>query len=174
MSQPGPIVDLVVEAEAWTEALPELAGIAEQGARMALAVLPEARRRAEICVMACEDARIAELNAQFRDKPVPTNVLSWPAFELAPERAGEAPELPPESTAEEGPVFLGDVAIALETTRNEADAASRPLKSHVLHLILHGCLHLLGYDHETSEDAERMEGIERRAMMAAGHSDPYA
>lgn len=169
-----PIVDLVIEAEAWDDALPELADLAEQAAGMALSVLPETHRSAEICVMACDDARIAELNAEFRDKPAPTNVLSWPAHELAPPTPGEMPALPPDSGGTSGPVFLGDVAISLQTTQNEAAAASRPLKSHALHLILHGCLHLLGYDHDTPEDAEVMEGIERRAMIAAGYADPYA
>ncbi|MEM7212827.1 MAG: rRNA maturation RNase YbeY [Pseudomonadota bacterium] len=168
------VTDLVIEAEAWTEALPELPVIAEQASQMALAVLPEGHRRAEVCVMACDDARISELNTAHRGKQSPTNVLSWPAFKLSAEAPGGDPALPPHASENAPPTFLGDVAIALQTTQKEADAASRPLKNHVLHLILHGCLHLLGYDHETQEDAEVMEGIERRAMLAAGCPDPYA
>ena len=167
-----PAVDLVIEDEAWTTALPDLAEVAEAAARMAIGVLPEALRDAEICVLACDDGRIAKLNAEFRGKPQPTNVLSWPAQELASATPGGAPDLP--QAPESGPLMLGDVAIALQTTAREAENASRPLKSHVLHLILHGALHLLGYDHETPEDAEVMEGIERRAMMSAGYPDPYA
>ena len=167
-----PVVDLVIEDEAWISALPGLADVAETAARMALDVLPEGLRDAEICVLACNDGRIAGLNGDFRGKPVPTNVLSWPAQDLAPASPGGVPALP--SAPETGPLMLGDVAIALQTTAREAENASRPLKSHVLHLILHGALHLLGYDHETPEDAEVMEGIERRAMMSAGYPDPYA
>ena len=85
---------------------------------------------------------------------------------------GDAP-LPPPATPESQPILLGDVAIALQTCAREAKAASKPLKNHVTHLILHGVLHLLGYDHETSEDAERMEGIEREALAKAGIPDPY-
>ncbi len=68
---------------------------------------------------------------------------------------------------------LGDVAIALGTVVKEAEAAGLPLKSHTMHLILHGCLHLLGYDHETPQDAELMEELERRALSRAGIADPY-
>ena len=169
-----PTVDLVVEAEAWLEVLPDLAAISERAATMALSVLPEQARDCEICVMACDDARIAELNGPFREKATATNVLSWPAFELGSKTAGAAPEIPPAAGIDGGQVFLGDVAIALQTTVSEAVAASKPLQSHVLHLILHGCLHLLGYDHETPEDAILMEGIETRAMLAEGLPDPYA
>ena len=168
------IVDLVIEHEAWSDVLPELAEIAERAVGLALSVLPEDRRASEICVMACDDARITELNGQFRDKPAPTNVLSWPAFDLAAETAGTAPDLPPAGPDSDQPVFLGDVAIALQTVVAEANEASKPLKNHALHLILHGSLHLLGYDHETPEDAELMEGIESRAMIASGLPDPYA
>ena len=167
-----PVVDLVIEDEAWTAALPDLAEVAEAAARMAIGVLPEGLRDAGICVLACDDDRIAKLNADFRGKPRPTNVLSWPAQALAPATPGGAPDLP--QATESGFLMLGDVAIALQTTASEAENASRPLKSHVLHLILHGTLHLLGYDHETPEDAEVMEGIERRVLMSAGHPDPYA
>lgn len=172
MSQP--VVDLVIEAEAWSEVLPELPDVAERAAAMALSVLPEDARTCEICVLACDDARIAQLNVQFREKTAATNVLSWPAFELGAQNAGDAPSLPRVTDGSGPPVFLGDVAIALQTTVAEADAASKPLKNHIVHLILHGCLHLLGYDHETPEDAALMEGIETRVMLADGLPDPYA
>ena len=165
---PEPVVDLVVEEEGWLDALPDLAGVAERAARLALdaaGVAPEGR---EIALLACDDARIAELNAGFRGKPAPTNVLSWPAFPLAPPRPGEAPPPPPD-----GPTPLGDVAIALQTTLREAADAQRPLKDHATHLILHACLHLLGYDHETEADAVLMEGIERRQLAKLGIADPY-
>ena len=172
-------VDLVVECEDWRTALPDLDAVISQGASLATAAWSEvdpkpASEDWEICVLACDDARIAALNADHRGKPSPTNVLSWPAFELSAEVPGNRPAAPPSVGPGPGPLHLGDVAIALQTVIREADAAQRPLKNHVVHLILHGCLHLLGYDHETAEDAELMEGIERRAMMDAGYDDPYA
>ena len=171
MSQP--VVDLVIEEDGWLSALPTVADVTEQGAALALERLPESGSGFEICVLACNDARISQLNTEFRGKPRATNVLSWPAFDLAPSAPGEIPALPPKSTRPDAPVFLGDVAIALETVQREAIAASKPLKNHVLHLILHGSLHLLGYDHETPEDAGRMEGIESQCLTALGLPDPY-
>jgi probable rRNA maturation factor len=164
----APLVDLVVEEEGWLAALPDLAEVAERAARLALegaGIAPEGR---EIAVLACDDTRIVALNAEFRGKPAPTNVLSWPTFDLASLRAGEAPPPPPE-----GPSPLGDVAISLQTTVREANDAGRPLKDHATHLILHACLHLLGYDHETGADAVLMEGIESRQLARLGITDPY-
>lgn len=161
------IVDLVVEHAAWTEAVPDLDAVAETAARLALdgAGLSTAGR--EIAVLACDAARIADLNAAFRGREVPTDVLSWPAFDLAPPAPGLAPLPPP-------PGSLGDVAIALDVCTAEAERAGLRLKDHALHLILHGCLHLLGFDHETDADAALMEGIERRQLIAIGLADPYA
>ncbi|MEM7190629.1 MAG: rRNA maturation RNase YbeY [Pseudomonadota bacterium] len=126
----------------------------------------------EIAVLACDDARIAALNEDFRGKFQPTNVLSWPAHDLAPLIPGETPSHPP-APFDQDSIALGDVAIALQTCESEAKSAGIPLKNHVMHLILHGCLHLLGYDHETEADAVLMEGLESRAMIEAGFPDPY-
>lgn len=165
-------VDLVIEAEDWQAALPELAEAADAAARAAIADAGIDPDRHSLCVLACDDRRIAALNAQFRDRERPTNVLSWPAFPLAPERPGDPPKHPPEPRGPD-PLHLGDVAIALQTAAREAESRGVSLKSHVIHLILHGCLHLLGHDHETEEDAERMEGIETRLLAGLGIDDPY-
>ena len=170
--EPG-LVDLVIEDDGWLDALPDLPGLAETAARLALGAAGLAAAGYEIAILACDDARIAALNAGFRGKPTPTNVLSWPAFDLAPARPGSRPAPPPPGDPA-APVSLGDVAIALQTMRREAEAASIPLKDHAIHLILHGCLHLLGFDHETEADAALMEGIERQHLMAAGIADPYS
>jgi probable rRNA maturation factor len=178
------VVDLVVEDAAWTEAVPDLAAVAETAARLALEAGGLDPARWSICILACDDARIAELNREFRGKPAATNVLSWPAFALAPRRPGSPPPAPPAPSAAPVPPApsaapaagrggLGDVAIALQSTRREAEAAAMPLKDHVIHLILHGCLHLLGFDHETDEDAAAMEEIETGALARVGVSDPY-
>ena len=166
------LVELVIEEPAWTEALPGIEALAETAARLALEAAGLDPERWTLCLLACDDARIADLNRDFRARAAPTNVLSWPAFELAPERPGARPAAPPQSAT--GPRQpLGDVAIALQTTRREAGASATPLKDHVIHLILHGCLHLLGFDHEAEEDAETMEGIETRALARIGVADPY-
>lgn len=163
MTQAEPLVDLVEEAPDWETALPDLEDMAQTAARLALTADDRVADRYTLCLLACDDARIAILNADFRGKPQPTNVLSWPAFAGAPPRPG----------ADEGQIHLGDVAIALETTRKEAEEAAIPLKDHVIHLILHGCLHLLGYDHMTEAEADHMEGIESRALISIGLADPY-
>lgn len=166
------LIDLVVEEPAWTEALPDLEAQAGLAARLALEAAGVDPARRSICLLACDDARIAALNREFRGREVATNVLSWPAFALAPDRPGGRPAPPPPGDPA-APVALGDVAIALQTMRREATDASIPLKDHAIHLILHGCLHLLGHDHESEADAALMEGIERRQLLAAGIADPY-
>jgi probable rRNA maturation factor len=124
------------------------------------------------CVMGCDDARIAVLNTEFRGKPLPTNVLSWPSEERAAEHAGRVPHLPESGTAEE-PEELGDIAIAFETCAREAEAAGKPMADHVTHLVVHGVLHLLGYDHQNDKDAELMEATETRILATLGLPDPY-
>ncbi|MBK0400906.1 rRNA maturation RNase YbeY [Limibaculum sp. M0105] len=170
---PRRLVDLVIEEEGWLDAVPDIEALAERAARMALDGAGIAADCYEIALLACNDDRIAALNADFRGKPKPTNVLSWPAFDLAPGTAGATPAAPPAGRPD-APVALGDVAIALQTMRREAEDASIPLKDHAIHLILHGCLHLLGFDHESEQDAALMEGIERRQLVAAGIADPYS
>ena len=116
-------------------------------------------------------ARIAVLNADFRGKPTPTNVLSWPAEELAAEAPGGAPDLPePDFTGE---IALGDIAIALGTCAREAAEQGKPMADHCTHLIVHGVLHLLGYDHIEDADATLMEALEVEILGSMGLDDPY-
>lgn len=167
-----PLVDLVVEAPDWIAALPDLGPAADLAATAALQGAGLDPPRYTLCVLACDDARIARLNADFRGREAPTNVLSWPAFELAPQAPGAPPGQPPAPSLG-APVHLGDVAVALQTARAEAESRGVSLKSHAIHLILHGCLHLLGYDHQTEEDAARMEGLETRLLCGLGIEDPH-
>lgn len=164
------LVDIVIEEPRW-----ETAGLDAMSERAAQAVLAELGLPATgfvICVMGCDDARIADLNADFRGKPKPTNVLSWPSEERAPEMAGEAPDLPEPGDSDD-PEELGDIAIAWGVCQAEAAEQRKPFADHVTHLVAHGVLHLLGYDHETEEDAALMEGIEIRALARLGISNPY-
>ena len=166
------LVDLVIEEPAWNDALPDIDILANTVARLALQEAGLDPAHWSLCLLACDDTRIAALNRDFRARPAPTNVLSWPAFTLAPEHPGALPPPPPKAIS--GPRQpLGDVAIALQTTRREAEDNAIPLKNHAIHLILHGSLHLLGFDHETDEDAETMERIETRALARIGVEDPY-
>ena len=158
------LVDLVIEDDRW--AALDMVALAEKAARAALGVT-DVSAAYEICVMACDDARIAELNGEFREKPTATNVLSWPAFELSAEVEGGQPTSPPIAES------LGDIAIAYETCAREAAEKNITMQAHVLHLVVHGCLHLLGYDHETDKDATLMEDLEVKALASIGVENPY-
>lgn len=167
------IVDVLIEEPLWKEALPGLADLAADVARRGIAAIGHDPEGMQFCLLATNDGVIATLNRDHRGKASPTNVLSWPAFDLAPEEDGAAPAPPPAGNADEGRIFIGDVALALQIVKAEAEAAGRPLKDHAIHLILHGVLHLLGHDHGRHRDAARMEGIEREVLMALGLPDPY-
>lgn len=162
-------IDIIIEDERW-EAV-KLLPLAQAALTPLFAELELADCGAELCILACDDTRIAALNAEFRDKPKPTNVLSWPAFDLGPVTAGEKPARPPLTEFENN---LGDIALSFDTCSAEAKNAGKPFKDHVSHLIIHGCLHLLGYDHETDEDASVMEGLETALLERLGLDDPYA
>lgn len=116
---------------------------------------------AEACVALSSDAHVAELNASYRGKSSPTNVLSFGAGGVTPDDASQAR-------------FLGDVVLAQETLQREAAELELPLDHHMQHLVVHGLLHLLGYDHATDEEARAMEGLEVRILARLGVVDPYA
>jgi probable rRNA maturation factor len=166
-----PLVDTVIEDERW-QAL-DLPALADRAARAMLADLGLAAQGFTLCVMACDDARIATLNADFRGKPQPTNVLSWPSEERASPQDGGRPDSP-EPGPVDAPEELGDIALSWETCCAEAKAFEKSLEDHVTHLVLHGMLHLLGYDHIRDRDAELMERTESRILARLGVADPYA
>lgn len=159
--------DVVIEDPDWA-ALP-LADLAQRAcdavaARMGLSDW-------EVTVLACGDDRIAELNADFRDKPRPTNVLSWPSQERAPDTPGAQPAAPEPDMF--GDRHLGDIALAYGVCCAEAAQAALAPGDHVTHLITHGILHLLGFDHETDADAHVMERLEAEILATMGIADPY-
>lgn len=165
------LTDTIIEDEAWDAV--DLEGLAEAAATAALQHLGMETEGYEIAVLGCDDAKIAELNADFRDKPTPTNVLSWPAWELGAEDDGGDPDLPPEPDTMM-PEHLGDIAIAFGVCKKEAEAAENVLEHHVTHLLVHGVLHLLGYDHIRDADATLMEGLETSILGKMGIADPYS
>lgn len=164
------LVETVIEDARWEAfGLPVLA---ERAGRAALAGAGLPADGFLIGLMGCDDERIATLNADFRGKPVPTNVLSWPSDERGAETPGGMPDLPDPGSADD-PESLGDIAIAWETCAAEAEAARKPMADHVTHLVVHGVLHLLGFDHIDDADAARMEGLEVQILASLGLSDPY-
>ena len=165
-----PLVDVVVEDDRWD--VLDLPALATRAARAGLAELGLGPDGFTLVLLAADDARIATLNADFRGKPQPTNVLSWPSEERAAETPGAAPDLPVPGDADD-PEELGDIALAWETCAREAAEAGRPLADHVTHLVFHALLHLLGYDHIDDADAELMERIEVQALARMGVADPY-
>jgi len=159
-SAPLPVdIDLLLEAGDWPPE-GELLGLVERSVGAVVDELqPGWTGQSELSVVFCDDARIQELNAQWRGKDKPTNVLSFPAFEL------EEDVQPP---------MLGDIVMAAETVLREAELENKPLENHICHLLVHGLLHLLGYDHESDEEAEEMEALERRVLARLAIPDPYA
>lgn len=167
----GELVDIVIEDARW-EAF-GLGPLAERACAAALGGLGAGSAGFSVVVMGCDDARIATLNADFRGKPTPTNVLSWPSDERGAEVFGDAPDLPDAGDADD-PVELGDIAIAYETCEREAVEQGKPMADHVTHLLVHGLLHCLGYDHVDDADAALMEAAEVRILASLGLSDPYS
>ncbi|WP_313006897.1 rRNA maturation RNase YbeY [Brevundimonas vesicularis] len=143
------MIEIEVEAEAWTVALPDAEAVVERAAQAALGAV-----KGDIVVLLTDDAAVRELNGRFRDKDRPTNVLSFPA----PENAFP---------------HLGDIVLAFGVCATEAEAQGKTLPDHLSHLVVHGVLHLLGRDHEDDAEAEEMEAEEREILAQIGVADPY-
>lgn len=168
------IVDISVEDPRWQQA--DLGGLAEAATQATLVHLGLMPGDFEVSLLGCDDARIKLLNGEFRDQGKPTNVLSWPAVDLAANTDGAVPFAPEKDEmafAGDGKIELGDIAIAYETCVREAAEQGKTLPEHTTHLIVHGVLHLLGYDHIRDKDATLMEMNERVILGKLGHRDPY-
>lgn len=149
--------EVVRHVEAWTALKPSDA-LLKRAAQAALAVAPQLRPGSyRLTLVLTDDAEAHALNRTWRGKNAPTNVLSFPAG------AGIA-----------DPGLLGDVVLAYETIAREAREQNLPLQDHLAHLVVHGVLHLLGFDHESDADAEQMEALERRVLTSLGIANPYA
>ena len=152
-------VEVAVEAGSWPPE-PELAALTRRAAGGVLAALAgDATPDSELSVVFTDDAHVRVLNAGWRGKDKATNVLSFPAF--------------PHGLRGTFPPLLGDIVLAAETVAGEAQAEGKPLSDHISHLIVHGILHLIGYDHESDAEAEEMEGLERQILAGLGIPDPY-
>ncbi len=151
-------LDVAVEGGAWSE-VADIEALAHRAVAAALGVASDAPRDpVEVSLLLTDDAGVRELNSAWRGKDKPTNVLSFPA---------------PEQPGVPGPRHLGDIALAFETLQREARDEGKTVADHAAHLIVHGTLHLLGYDHETTGEAEIMEALEVKALKRLGIADPY-
>jgi probable rRNA maturation factor len=159
----GSSVALSLDCEAWEAAVPDVETLCRTAAETALnGARVELPALYEVSLVLTTDAEIRILNRMWRNQDKPTNVLSFP---------GDM-----DIVHDDAPVLLGDIVIAFETTRREVEeqklAAS--LSDHLSHLIVHGVLHLLGYDHEIDEEAEEMEQLETELLAGLGIPNPYA
>ena len=144
----APSVSVVLLDPAWIRLLPGVERLVRKAARATVG-----NRKRSLTIALADDKRVHALNARDRKQDKPTNVLSYPSGAGA---------------------FLGDVVLARQTVWREARSQGKTAPDHVTHLVVHGTLHLMGYDHETSEaDAERMEALERRILAKLGIADPY-
>jgi probable rRNA maturation factor len=146
----APAIVLRIEEPRWREHASALRAI-RRAARLGL---PQEQSGKSVTILLTGDAKLRALNAAFRGKDAPTNVLSFPA-------------------AEDDPSSLGDIAMTYGVVRREARAQKKDFADHAAHLALHGTLHLLGYDHEKSKDAKLMEAREIALLASLGIADPY-
>jgi probable rRNA maturation factor len=151
-------IDLSITCAAWKRARPSAATVARTAAQAALAQSGKRIGAAELSLVLADDATMRDLNGRWRGKDAPTNVLAF------------ASDAPP---AKGKPVLLGDVVLAYETVAREAKEQRKHLADHLRHLVIHGVLHLIGYDHMKAAPAKRMEALETRILASLGVADPY-
>jgi probable rRNA maturation factor len=149
----APKIDVLVESDLWKKAK-GIKSVIRQAVTAAAALL--STPQAEIAILLTDDSAIRSLNRTWRGVDAATNVLSFPTGQTAGE-----------------PLLLGDISLAYETIAAEAGTERKPFAHHVAHLAVHGFLHLLGYDHERTKDAETMERLERDILRRLAIPDPY-
>jgi probable rRNA maturation factor len=157
-----PITEVLVVADCWQDE-PDAEAVIQRAIAAAAETVDADVADAELAVMLTDDAGIRTLNGNWRGVDTPTNVLSFPALQPDGGRRED-----------DAPRMLGDIAIAYQTMRREADDEQKPFDHHLSHLAVHGFLHLIGYDHETDDDAEAMETLEQEILAQLGIADPYA
>ena len=156
------MTEVLVVANCWQDE-PDADAVIQRAIAAAAETVDADVADAELAVMLTDDSGIRTLNSNWRGIDKPTNVLSFPALQpTGPRRDDDAPRM------------LGDIAIAYQTMRREADEEHKPFEHHLSHLAVHGFLHLLGYDHEQDDDAEAMEALEQEILSRLGIPDPYA
>lgn len=151
-------IELTVAAPQWTEAVPEVSTLIDRAIHKVWQRLA-GDEKAEGSVLLSDDAAIQDLNRDHRGQDRATNVLAFPMGDVM---------------SPTGPVHLGDIIIAYETVCREAERDRKTLEAHLAHMVVHGFLHLLGYDHVVEEAAREMEAIEVSVLSELGYADPYA
>ncbi|MGQ0527829.1 MAG: rRNA maturation RNase YbeY [Alphaproteobacteria bacterium] len=146
-------IDITQKSGDW----PAVNTLVEQALRAAFRHL-DLQGEGEVSIVLADDAFVQDLNRDYRDKDKPTNVLSFPQLEIF---TGKVAGL------------LGDIVFGLETIRREADDAQKSFEDHLSHLVIHGLLHLLSHDHESEDEAERMESLEIQILKTLGIKNPY-
>jgi len=160
----APEVLVSVSCPGWSRALPGAADLCRAAAAAAVGAVPGAASGAEVSVLLADDAAVQALNRKYRGRDQATNVLAFASVDGAPSAAR-----PPAGA----PVMLGDVIVAFETVRAEANEAGKDLAGHLSHMVVHGTLHLLGFGHEANGEAAAMEKLESRILLELGVADPY-
>src|SRR4051812_21867615 len=158
-----PLTEVLVVAECW-QTEPDAEAVIHRAITAAAEIADADVGEAELAVMLTDDTGIRTLNNNWRGIDKPTNVLSFPALQPTGDSRAD----------DDAPRMLGDIAIAYETTRREADDEQKPFDHHLSHLAIHGFLHLISYDHEKDQEAETMEALETEILMRLGIPDPYA
>lgn len=153
-------LDIAIADEGWRETLGEAPEIFCRQAAESVLQTVGVKGPVEISIVLDNDAHVADLNKQYRNRQGPTNVLSFPGEDVAAARPGQ-------------PAMIGDIVIARETLVREAEAQSKSARDHFMHLLVHGILHLLGYDHQNEAEALEMENLETRILAGLNIPDPY-
>lgn len=160
-----PAVAIAMPCREWLGAVPAVRRVCRRAAVAALAAAETSLAESELSMMLTDDATIADLNRRYRGRDAPTDVLSFSNPDLKP-------GTPPSAGA--APALLGDVVVAFETASADAAEDGKSLSDHLAHLVVHGVLHLLGYDHEDDGDARSMEALEVAVLAGLGIENPYS
>lgn len=152
IAETGPVGDLIIDLAQPASGWPDIVSLIEPAVRIGLTEV-QGPNLGELSVVLSDDAQVQTLNRDYRGKDKPTNVLSFP--------------MPPESG------LMGDVIFALETLQREAEMQGKSFEDHFTHLLIHGVLHLQGFDHQTDPDAQEMEAREIRALARLSIDNPY-
>jgi len=159
-------IDIASPCPGWNQVCPDVEQLADAAAQLALRYAPrvvglEPLTRIELGITLADDDKLQRLNRDYRGKNVPTNVLAFPAWEVGTRPTSGAP------------LLLGDIVLGFETVVREAAEQRKPVAHHLSHMIVHGVLHLLGYDHRTEAEADAMEALEMSILAGLGIPDPY-
>jgi len=158
----NPEIDVTIPCAAWRDAVGEVEDVCRRAALAVLDIMAPNGGPIEVSIVLSDDDFIRSLNREFRGRDEPTDVLSF---------SNEEPNLP---DRDERPVLLGDVVVAFQTASRDASADGLGLAGHLSHLVVHGMLHLFGFDHEIETDAARMERQEMAVLATLGVANPYA